>query len=303
MIFRRSLDTVAISRLWRQANVVLIIKKGDKAASSNYRPISLTSVVGKILEAIISRAIREHLDKHKLIRHSQHGFSKRKSCLTNPLSFYRKVFETIDKGDEYDIVYLDFSKAFDRVPDRRLYSKVKPHGIGGKIFEGIKEGLISRKQRVQINWKKSEWGNVTSGVPQGSVLGTLLFIIYINYLETGINSKISKFADDTKIGRPVKMLDDARMLQNDLNRLYEWSEKWQMQFNVNKCSIMTVSKSNRFIDYTLNDNTLGRSYSVRDLGVQISNDLRPREQCIIARNRANKILRLIGRCVTNKGKT
>jgi len=206
----------------------------------------------------------------------------------------------MDKGDSYDIVYLDFSKAFDKVPHRRLISKVKAHGVGGKVLEWIRGWLTSREQRVQINGKKSEWGNVTSGVPQGSVLGPLLFIIYINDLETGISSDISKFADDTKIGRLVKHTDDARMLQEDLNRLHDWAEKWEMQFNVNKCSIMSVGKGNRPVDYTLNDTTLGRSFSARDLGVQVSSDLRPREQCVIARNKANKILGFIGRCVTNR---
>ena len=118
------------------------------------------------------------------------------------------------------------------------------------------------------------------------------FIIYINDSNTGINRDINKSADDTKIGgRPVKNIDDARMLQDDLNRLYVWSEKWQ--FNVNKCSIMSVGKGNSPVDYTLNDTTLGRSYNVKDLGVQISSDLRPREQYIIARNWANKILGFI----------
>ena len=301
MVFRKSLDSGVVPRLWRQANVVPIFKKGDKAESSNYRPISLTSVVGKMLEAIISKGIRDHLEKHELIRHSQHGFSKGKSCVTNLLAFYKKVFKTLDEGSRYDIVYLDFSKAFDRVPHRRLLSKVKAHGIDGKVLEWIRGWLTNREQRVQINGKKSEWGSVTSGVPQGSVLGPLLFIIYINDLEIGINSDISKFADDTKIGRPIVNDDDARVLQEDLVRLYEWSEKWQMKFNVNKCSIMSVgNKGNGPVDYRLNDITLGRSYSERDLGVQVSSDLRPREQCVRARNRANKILGFIGRCVTNR---
>ena len=134
----------------------------------------------------------------------------------------------------------------------------------------VRKLLTNRKQRIQINRKKSELGNVTSVVPQGSILGPLLFIIYINDLETGVNSDISKFADDTKIARSVKNICDARMLQDDLNRLYEWSEKLQMEFNVNKFSIMSVDKGNRPVDYTLDDTILGRSYSVRGLGVQVN---------------------------------
>ena len=220
--------------------------------------------------------------------------------VTNLLSFYRKVFEAIDNGDRYDIVYLDFSKAFDKVPHRRLLSKVKAHGIGGRVLEWIKGWLTNREQRVQVNGKKSEWGKVTSGVPQGSVLGPLLFIIYINDLESGISSDISKFADDTKIGRPIMNIHEVRRLQEDLDRLHDWSEKWKMQFNVNKCSIMSIGRGNWQVDYTLNDTALGRTESARDLGVQVSRDLRPREQCIIARNRANKILGFIGRSVTNR---
>ena len=299
-IFRNSLDTGIVPKLWRQANVVPIFKKGDKADSSNYRPISLTSVIGKMLETIIARAIRKHLEEHELIRQSQHGFSKGKSCLTNLMSFYRKVYETIDSGDRYDVIYLDFSKAFDKVPHKKLLEKVKAHGIGGKIYNWIKGWLNSREQRVQVNGNKSDWGKVTSGVPQGSVLGPLLFIIYINDLETGLNSDVSKFADDTKIGRPIRDIADARALQEDLNSLNEWSEKWEMKFNVSKCNVMSLGKGESNLEYTLNNIPLGKTDSARDLGVRVSRDLRPREQCISARNKANKILGYISRCVTNR---
>ena len=299
-LFQNSIDTGFVPKLWRQANVVPIFKKGDKSDKSNYRPISLTSVIGKMLEAIIARAVRKHLDDHNLIRHSQHGFSKGKSCLTNLLSFYRKVFETVDKGDSYDIVFLDFSKAFDRVPHKKLLSKVKAHGIGGKVFDWIEGWLKNREQRVQINGKKSKWGKVTSGVPQGSVLGPLLFIIYINDIEVGVSSDVSKFADDTKVGRPVRSTEDVRMLQEDLDKLYNWSDKWEMQFNINKCNIMRVGKGEGTVEYSLNNIALDRTYSARDLGVQVSSDLRPRKQCIIARNKANRTLGFIRRSVTNR---
>ena len=209
---------------------------------SNYRPISLTSVVGKLLESIIARNIREHLEKYNLIKSTQHGFMKGKSCLTNLLTFYRKVYEAADKDENYDVIYLDFSKAFDKVPHQRLLHKVKAHGIGGKVYTWIEAWLRDRKQRVQVNGVRSDWENVSSGVPQGSVLGPLLFIIYINDLDCGITSDISKFADDTKIGRLVKSDIDIKTLQEELNGLHEWSNKWMMQFNVNKCSVIRETR-------------------------------------------------------------
>ena len=186
------------------------------------------------------------------------------------------------------------------MPHKSLLNKVKAHGIEGKVLEWIRGWLTRREQRVQVNGKTSEWGSVTSGVPQGSVLGPLLFIIYINDLDTEVNSDISKFADDTKIGRKITKLDDVRGLQEDLDKLYEWSEKWQMQFNVDKCSIMSVGKNTGPVDYKINDSTLERTCSVKDLGVQVSNNLRPREQCMIARNKANRMLGFINRSVTNR---
>ena len=125
---------------------------------SSYRPVSLISIVSKLLESIIANKIREHLEKFSLINDSQHGFSKGRSCLTNLLTFYRNVYEAVDNGENYDIIYLDFSKAFDKVPHDRLLNKVRAHGIDGKVLCWIRSWLSNRQQRVTINGSKSNWG-------------------------------------------------------------------------------------------------------------------------------------------------
>ena len=299
-IFRKSLESGIVPVAWKKANVIPIFKKGDKTNMSNYRPVSLTSVVGKMMESIIARNIRDHLDKHKLIKESQHGFSKGKSCLTNLLSFYSKVYEAADNDENYDILYLDFSKAFDRVPHLRLLSKVKAHGIDGSIFRWIQSWLGDRQQRVSIDGVKSEWGCVSSGVPQGSVLGPLLFLIYINDLDIGISSDLSKFADDTKLGRAIRADSDAVVMQEELTILSNWAEKWQMKFNIDKCSVLSIGRNNPLNSYKLNGRILGRTDCERDLGILVSSDLRPRKQCLNAKNKANRILGFIRRSVSNK---
>ena len=179
---------------------------------------SLTSVIGKLLTSIIAKSISEHLDKYNLIKESQHGFSKSKS-LMNLFSFYRKVYETVDSNGNYDNIYLDFCKAFDKIPHVRLINKIKSHGIDGKVLNWIESWFGNRHQRVTINGTISEWCQVTSGVPQGAVLGPLLFVMYINDFDNCIDSHISKFADDTKIGRVIRSQTDVETLQSDLVRM------------------------------------------------------------------------------------
>ena len=252
------------------------------------------------MESIIAKNIREHLERHKLIRESQHGFMKGKSCLTNLLSFYSKVYESADNGDSYNILYLDFSKAFDKVPHQRLLRKVRAHGIDGKILGWIRSWLADRQQRVVLNGFKSEWGQVISGVPQGSVLGPLLFLIYINDLDSGISSDVSKFADDTKIGRVIRSDTDVIALQTDLDKMNEWSNIWQMKFNINKCKVLNVGRGNPHNKYTLNQEELESSEYEKDLGVIINSDLRLRKQCLEARNKANRVLGFIFRSVKSR---
>ncbi|CAM4543822.1 unnamed protein product [Lepidochelys kempii] len=190
------------------------------------------SVPGKLVETIVKNKMVRHIEKHKLLGKSQHGFCEGKSCLTDPLEFFEGVNKHVDKGDPMDIVYLDFQKAFDKVPHQRLLCKLSSHGIRGKILSCIENWLKPREQWVGINGKFSEWRGVTSGVPQGSVLGPILFNLFINDLEKGVNSEVAKFADNTKLLKIVKTKADYEELQKDLTKLSDWATKEQMKFNV-----------------------------------------------------------------------
>ena len=166
----------------------------------------------------------EFLVKHKLINTSQHGFLKARSCLTNLLCFLEEITKWVDDVSPVDVVYLDFQKAFDKVPHQRLLLKLKAHGIFNDVINWIEKWLTHRTQRVIVDGEISNWKSVLSGVPQRSVLGPTLFLIYINDLEDDISSKVLKFADDTKVFRKVTNVTDKQSLLDDLDTLVKWSE-------------------------------------------------------------------------------
>ncbi|CAM5136677.1 unnamed protein product [Natator depressus] len=205
---------------------------------------------------------------------SQHGFCKGKSCLTNLLEFLEGVNKHVDQGDPVDIVYLDFQKAFDKVPHQRLLRKVICHGIRGKVLSWISNWLKDSKQRVGINGQFSEQREVNSGVPQGSVLGPVLFIIFINDLEKGVNSEVAKFADDTKLLKIVKSQADCEELQKALSKLGDWATKWQMKFNIDKCKVMHIGKHHPNYTYKMMGSKLAVTTQERDLGVIVDSSLK-----------------------------
>ena len=204
LIFDSSLDAKKVPKDWKLAGVSAIFKKGSKSLAGNYRPVSLTSVICKIMEKIVRNHIIEHMKENKFFSSQQYGFISGRSTSLQLLEVLDKWTEALErKGTNIDCIYMDFQKAFDKVPHNRLIGKLQSYGISEDITEWVKSFLNERKQKVIINGKESDWKDVTSGIPQGSVLGPFLFVIYINDLPDNVDSPTYLFADNTKIYREI----------------------------------------------------------------------------------------------------
>ena len=299
-LYRKSLRDGVVPEDWRRANVVPIFKAGSRFKAENYRPVSLTSQICKIMEKIIRDELVAHLEGKGLLRNSQHGFRKGRSCLTNLLRFLDGVTSGVDRKESVDVIYLDFAKAFDKVPHQRMLRKLKGYGVTGRILKWIESWLSDRFQRVCIGGGRSGWRRVTSGIPQGSVLGPILFLVFIDDLDEGIKSRILKFADDTKMFGRVDRLEDRLRLQEDLDKVVDWSEDWQMKFNVEKCKVMHLGNMNAGESYYMDNSVLKVVEEEKDLGVWIRNDLKVSSQCNGAYKKANMVLGLIRRNIEHK---
>ena len=295
IIFNKSIQEGHVPQGWKDAHVTALHKKGSKSNPENYRPISLTAVCCKIMESIIRDSMVTYMLDNGLFADQQHGFVPNRSCMTQLLCVMEDWTKWLDSGKCIDTIFLDFQKAFDSVPHERLQAKLAAYGILGKTANWIRNFLTNRRQRVVVENGKSEWANVISGIPQGSVLGPILFIIFINDLPDVVSSTVQIFADDTKIYRTINNIGDTIILQEDLNKLQQWSTKWQLKFNAKKCKVMHLGSRNSKAEYAMEGTTLNTVIEEKDLGVLIDEELKFHKHVSAAVAKANQILGIVKR--------
>ena len=250
------------------------------------------------MEALIKDKLLKFLEKHEVISKEQHGFMPGRSCLTNLLEALESWTRALDEGHGVDIIYLDYRKAFDSVPLKRLMEKLRANGLTGKLRRWIESFLTGRRMRVTLGGSFSEWIRVLSGVPQGSLLGPLLFLLFVNELPKWIQTNMKMFADDTKLWNMVSSVSDSQLIQKDLDSLSAWSEKWLLRFNPAKCKVMHVGH-NLDTKYSMKDEAGMLELQVvaeeKDLGVLFTQDLKPGRQCMAAAAKASRIIGLVRR--------
>ena len=283
ILFNKCIKDENIPNIWKTATVVPLHKKGSIHLPNNYRPVSLTCILCKIFEKFIRTHILNFM-KNRIVC-SQHGFVKGKSTLSNLLESIDAINEYLNEGNSADILYLDFSKAFDTVSHYRLLIKMQNFGISSNIINIVKDFLSNRTMRVKVGCTYSESHNVPSGVPQGSVLGPLLFLIFINDLPDSIKSFVELFADDVKLLVGPSM---QNIVQTDLESLTVWEETWKLKFNLEKCKVLYIGTENERYNYSLSNKGLEEITEERDLGVVFNNSFNFNDHILAIVSKANQ---------------
>ena len=297
IIFNQTLKEGYLPKDWRSSNISAIFKKGKRNSVKNYRPISLTCVACKILESILRDKIINYFNENKLFSTNQYGFIKGRSTVSQLLKILDEWTQQLEKGGQIDVVYTDLEKAFDRLPHKLLIQKLQKYKISSTIINWICSFLLNRRQRVSVNGRVSHWTDVTSGVPQGSVLGPLLFIIYINDLNSN-NPNISTYlyADDAKFYMYIKTFFDSIQLQNEMDSKTEWFDEHLLSLNVAKCYTVSYGRKIEHKNtYQIKGTVLEKKEIVKDLGIIYDDKLTFREHINDKVNKANSILGVIKR--------
>ena len=302
VIFTQSYNTGTLPADWLSANIVAIFKKGNRSIPANYRPVSLTCVTTKIMEHIVFHSIMEHIDINNILASYQHGFRQKHSTESQLISTLEEIAKSMDNNIQTDILILDFSKAFDTVAHQRLLKKLTFYGIDNATTQWIRTWLTTRNQRVVVDGEASTTVHVDSGVPQGTVLGPLMFLLFINDIGDNITSTIKLFADDCLLFRTIKSDEDTSKLQEDLNNLNEWSNLWQMQFNAKKCYTLRVHRGRSPIthNYIMGREELTTVTNQAYLGVELHERLSWKQHIESVASKAGRTLgflrRNLGKC-------
>ena len=275
-IWRKSLNSGEMPEGTILALITPMYKGKDKCLPINYRPVALTNHLTKLFERVINKHLINHLETHNLMNDTQHGFRSGRSTVTQLLQYYDSILSLVEEGHNVDAIYLDFSKAFDKVDHNILLAKLQNINVGGKLIKWIESFLKNRQQAVRVEKMLSEKEWVTSGVPQGSILGPLLFLIMMLDITEDLKHVIlGSFADDTRLWNIITGHKDQVNLQNDLKSIYIWADKNNMSFNENKFEAIHYGKSELNAQY---DDPTGKiienKRTIKDLGIYFTNELK-----------------------------
>ena len=279
-VFNKSLHSGEVLEDWRKANVAPIFKKGKRYNAENYRPISLTCIASKIMEHIVTKHIMKHLECNNILYMLQHGFRAKRSNETQLLTFVQDLYKNLRDNSQTDVIVMDFAKAFDKVSHKKLIRKLRGYGINSSINQWIESFLHQRQRRAVCEGEISLWVSVTSGVPQGSLIGPILFLVFINDLPAKLQSKVRLFADNTILYMAVTNETDAAILQKDLNFLkngkidHRCASTWtsvmcQESHGAGTPSPMITSYITKSLKRKMQLNILASLYNIRCLGTNI----------------------------------
>ena len=297
-LFAKCVQGRKIPAEWKIANVVALHKKGSRDQAANHRPVSLTCILSKVYQTFVKKHILNHVDSS--VSSDQHGFISGRSCTSNLLEAFDTIIDMMDEGLPVDVLYFDFRKAFDTVPHYRLLVKLENMGITGETLEIIEDFLSDRAMRVGVGDSFSELLKIVSGVPQGSVLGPILFLLFINDLPESIKSRILLFADDLKL---IANAVNKDIIDEDLKSLERWEDLWHLRFNLEKCKVLHISgNDNPRNSYYLDGTELISTQSEKDLGFTMDEKFDFGEHIKASLAKANKMIAWVSRNVICKDK-
>ena len=276
MLFQKSFESGVVPDAWKKGIIIPIYKNNRKPQDpASYRPVCLTSTIAKLAERVLLSFLTPYLQENDIISPSQHAFVAGKSTGTNLLDSLNDWTNCIDAQQPVDILYIDLAKAFDSVSHSKLLYKLEKLGIGGNILEWLSHFLCERLHCVRVKAAKTEYEPVLSGIPQGTILGPTMFILYINdLLKLQLSSVLKLYADDAKLYRKTISDEDTGWMQQDIDHIATYFEDWQLKVNIDKCAVLYMGYNNRRSQYHINDNVVPRETSCRDLGIKISNDMK-----------------------------